>query len=188
MTAESAVYRRVLRRQRYSPRTGAAVVVAAAASVLGAAGIVLAMWCWADPAVRERVDRLVGSLSQLGGDRAVVTAIGVVAVLLSLLLIAMAVLPGRRARHTRMTGRVALSADDGVLADASADAVAAACGLSSDRVSVSVRPRSATVRVVPLSGVRVHRDIAAESAKQAIAAAGFAVTSRVLVDHRAVVA
>lgn len=186
--SEQAVYRRVLRRETHSPRTGAAVVVATILAVLLTAAVVLSVWSLVDDGFRQGVADRLGSASSLAEDRSALTAAGIVAALIALILIALALLPGRLARRGRSTERVALLVDDGVLADAVADAVAVRCGIGRGQVSVTVGRRTATVRITPTSGITVDHDAATDSAAEALAAVGFSATPKLVVSSQGVIA
>lgn len=188
MKKEQAVHRRVLRRETHSSRTGAAVVLASVLIVLLVATIVLGVWWLVDPGFRDVVADQTAAVASFAGDAGAMTTAGCVAVVLAVVLIAAAVLPGRLARRARSTDRLALLVDDGVLADAVADAVAARCGIDRRQVSATIGRRSATVRVTPTSGVDVDRGAATESAVAALAALGFSLAPRLFVARQGVVA
>lgn len=183
----TAVYRRLLRRETHSPRTVAAVVVAllAAAALLALCALGAAL-AW-DAGFREAfADWLSGAVA---GDAAsaALTAGGSIAVLVALVLLIVAITPGRRARHARTTERSALVVDDGVLADAAADAVAGSCALDRRQVSTTISRRSLTVRVTPTSGIALDRDRARGAALAAVTGAGFDTTAEVELAPRGVI-
>ncbi|RPF20887.1 hypothetical protein [Myceligenerans xiligouense] len=188
MTGQDAVYRRVLRRETHSPRTQAAVTVATVLIVLLVAAVAAGGWWLADPGARGDLAERAGTLSSFARRPTALTVGGTVAVLAAVTLLALAILPGRRARRGRVAGRVALVVDDGVLADAVADAVALRCGVARTQVSATVGRRVATVRVTPTSGLPVDRGAAVDAAAATLDAVGFPVTPKVLVAQRGVVA
>lgn len=187
MRSEAAVYRRVLRRETHAARTGPALTLAiiALAVVTSASGLII--WGMVDPDAQARALAHAGSVLADARARVGIVAAGAVAVLLALLLIAGALLPGRRARRARTTQRVALVVDDGVLADAAADRVAAVCGIASSKVSVAVRRRGLRVRVVPISGVPVDTRAVETAAAQAVADLGLGTTARATIADSGVV-
>jgi len=188
MSGENAVYRRVMRRETHAPRTAPAVVVATIALVVAGALVVGAVWWWVDAGVRETVAASFDAVSTWLWQPAVLIGAGVAALAVAVVLLALALLPGGRARRARTTDRVALVVDDGMLADAVADAVAAESGLDRRQVSVTLGRRSAIVRITPTSGVPVRAAAAARAADDAIAALGFTASARVVVSPTGVVA
>jgi len=187
VTDEQAIYRRVLRRETHSARTGSAVVLASVLVVLLVAAIALGVWWVADAGARALVADRAASVTSFAKDGSALTAAGAVAIVVALLLILLAVLPGRLARRARSTERMALVVDDGVLADAVADAVALRCSIDSRQVSATIGRRSATVRVTPTSGVPVDRDAATDAAAATLAAVGFSVVPKLYIARQGVV-
>jgi hypothetical protein len=188
MTSERTIYRRVLRRETHSSRTSAAVVAASVAIAILAAGVIGGVWGLLDPRVVGEARVWFDEAIPVGNRAAASVAAGVIALLLALVLIALAVGPGRRARRARTTERVALLVDDGVLADAVADAVALRCGIDRRQVATTLGRSSVTVRITPTSGIRVDDDAAAAAASSTMTALGFTATPRVRVESGGVVA
>ena len=187
MKNEQAVYRRVMRRETHSSRAGAAVVVASILIALLVVVIGAGVWWLAAPGSRDVIAGWSASASSLADDRGALTMAGAAALAIAVALMALAVLPGRLPRRARSTDRLALLVDDGVLADAVADAVAARCGIEARQVSATVGQRYTTVRVTPTSGIAVDRDAATDSAVAALGALGFPTAPRLLVVRRGVV-
>ena len=159
----SRLDRRVLRRELHAPRTLPALLVATALLVVALAACALAL-----PAVAEAVAPVTDVVRIVLAEpvgRTVVLAVGAVA---GLALLVLGVAPGRLARRGLVDDRLALVVDDGVLADAAADAIARHCGLEASRVSVTVARRRMRARIVPTSGVPVDRE-GAERAAAAVA-------------------
>lgn len=181
MNDEKAVYRRVLRRETHSPRTVAAVVVALALLLVLAAGAVLAVWTAIDPSLRDAMVQRFDAAASWGGSRAVVIVAGCVLVLIALLLVVLAVAPGRRPRRGRTTDRVALLVDDGVLADAAAERVARSVGVDRRQVSVTVGRRRVIARITPTSGVPVPVASALDALRRTMDDLGFPAEPRVSV-------
>lgn len=188
MSEHERLYRRILRRETHSSRTAAVLAVAATLIVLclavGAAAVRLAV----DSASRETV---VSWASGASGDTfarpAVITG-GAIAATLGLWLVLLAMLPGRRARHGRLAGRVALLADDEVTADAIADRVARELGLDRRQVRVTVARRAAAVKVTPTSGVAVDQHAAARAVDEVVEGLGLALVPLVTVAAQGVLA
>ena len=188
MTDHTALYRRLLRREMHSPRSGAAVVVAALLAVMLFASLGLAAWAVWDSQMRSTASAWIEGALTGASNSVVLTAVGAIALIVSILLLVVALTPGRRARHARMTGRIALVVDDGVLADAAADAVARHCGLDRSQVSTTMSRRTLTVRVTPTSGVGVDSDRVAAAANSAVSGAGFDTETVVDVARQGVIA
>lgn len=187
-TMESRVYRRVLRRETHAPRTAPAVVVAVVVLLASLALLVGGVWWWADAGFQGFVSARAADLGAAMAQPAVLIGIGAVALALALLLLILALSPGRRARRARTTERIALLVDDGILADAVADAVAAQENLGPRQVSVTLGRRAVTVRVTPTSGVPVDTGAVGCAAEAALAAVGFTAVPRVVVAAAGVVA
>lgn len=83
---------------------------------------------------------------------------------------------------------MALLVDDGVLADAVADAVALREGVDRSQVSVTLGKKTAIVRITLTSGVPVDTDRAGRAAVEALASLGFSAAPRVLLSQTGVVA
>ncbi|MDR6868013.1 hypothetical protein J2Y69_002621 [Microbacterium resistens] len=189
MTSEQRTYRRLLRRETHSPRTVAAVVVASVLLLGIAAGGALAIWAGVDDAGRRFAAGLgegLGAAMAGHADPAGLVVVTAVMALAGILLITLAVTPGRRARRSRTAERSAVLVDDGVLADAAASAVAVRCGIPRGQVAVTVGPRRATVRIRPVSGVAVDREGAASAATATLSDLGFTTRSTVIVSPNGV--
>jgi hypothetical protein len=188
MTSQQAVYRRVLRRETHRGRTGASVAVASILVVLLVAGVAGGVWWAVDPALRAGTDAAVAGLAAALDGRLVLLIGGIAAIIVALVLLALALLPGRRARRARAAERVALLVDDGILADGIADAISARCGLSRDQVSTVVGRRSVTATITPTSGAALDRDAALAAIADTVSALGFSATPKVVVADRGVIA
>ena len=187
MRDEKAIYRRVIRRETHAARTAPAVVVAAVAAVVSVAVVVAGVWWTVDAGARDSASRWWADASSVVPS-AVLVAGGAVAVLIALLLAASALLPGGRARRARTTDRVAVVIDDGVLADAVADAVSLDAGVERGRVSVTLTRREVHVRVTPTSGLALDEAGVAVASDRVIAALGLALKTRVSVASSGVIA
>lgn len=183
MTTAAPVYRRVLRRETHRPRTAPAVVVAVLLALLLLAALAAGVWAIADPTVRDAEAERAAGLDAA----TVATAAGVVLVVLAVPLLAAALLPGRRARRGRASGRLAVLIDDGALADAVADHIARRSAIGRDQVAVVVARRTVIVRVTPTSGVDFDADEIREAASTALDELGFPAAVRVRATERGVV-
>jgi hypothetical protein len=156
-----ALYRRILRRETHSPRATIAISVAI---VL----IVVFAWIGTESvlALLGRPALLVAPADALTSTLAIPTALlpsaiiggGAVVALIGLLLLLVAVLPGRRARHTGVVGRTAVVVDNAVIASALARTASTTANIDPDQVVVTIGHRSADVRVQPTSGYSVNKE------------------------------
>ena len=187
MTNEQAIYRRVLRRETHAPRTTPATVVASIGVLLLVALLVGGVWWLVDDGFREAAGRRLDDLGATALPVALLAAGGAMAIL-AVVLLALAVLPGRRARRARTTDRTALLVDDGVIADSIAEAVARRTSTVRSRVAVTAGRRSITVRITPTSGIPVDRFAAESAVNDTLAGIGFAATPRVVIEANGVIA
>lgn len=183
-----AIHRRVLRRETHSPRSGAAVIFAALLALILFALLGLGVWAAADLTFRDNASSWITDTLVDMNVQATLMIVGILCLLVAVALILVALLPGRRARHARATDRIALVVDDGVLADAAADAVARECALDRSQVSTTMSRRALTVRVTPTSGIHVDRDRVTKVAAAAVAGAGFDTVAAVDVTRDGVIA
>jgi hypothetical protein len=154
----TALYRRIVRRETHSPRSGAATTVAVVLilllvwigveSVLAVAGVAPLL---ADP---RTMVAAIASLPDSVAPPFLVTA-GTVLAVLGLVLVVLAVAPGRRARHAASAGRTAFVADDRAIASSLARIASRTARVDPDQVVVSIGRRRATVDVRPTSGFPV---------------------------------
>lgn len=188
MTNEQTTYRRVLRREMHAPRTIPAVVVASIGVALLLALLASGVWWLVDAGFRARSGRWLDDISAPPQQQVVALGVGAGLVVLALVLLGLAVLPGRRARRARTTDRTALLVDDGVLADSIAESVARRAGVDRGRVAVTVGRRTVAVRITPTSGIPVDPKSAASAVDDTLSGIGFAATPRVFIDEKGVVA
>ena len=175
---ENTLHRRLVRRERYRSRSRA-VVIALALICLGLAFVgtesVLAALGLAPLLVAP--DRLIDSINT---PSMLVTIGAGAAVLFGLVLVVLALAPGRRARHAIPHERMAVIVDDNVLAGALGRAARTAASVPADRVRTTVSARRARVAVTPSSGFPLDR--ATVSAATDALAAALAPAPRVRVD------
>lgn len=188
MDRRHSIYRRVLRREMHSPRSAAAVVFAMLFALTLLALLALGVWAAADNVFRDRAATWLADLMRAADATSALIVTGVLSLFVAALLIFSALLPGRRARHARVTDRVALVVDDGVLADAAADAVVRECALDRSQVSTTIARRTLAVRVTPTSGIRIDHDRVMRAAIGAVAGAGFDTAASVDVARGGVIA
>ena len=170
----NGVETRVVRRETHSPRSTSAIVVA---TVLGLLIVLLAtegilQLLGMRPLVAAPRGTLLAVLTFPDAPAALRVGVAVVAAVIGLILLGLAVFPGRRARRALTANRVAVVADDGMLASALARAAARTARVDPDAVRVSLGRRSAAVQIVPVSGDRVDRAAVRRAVEEEFAAAG----------------
>lgn len=188
MTDVDRTYRRILRRETHAPRTAPAVAAVIVILLIVAAAAVGAVWRQVDARSWGSIGGWLQGVASWAAEPTTLIGLGAAALVLAVIAIALALLPGRRARRARTTPRLAVLVDDGVLADAVADAVALREGLDRRQVAVQMAPRMARVRVTPTSGVAVDERRVAATAEATMSELGFSVVARVSVAPRGVVA
>lgn len=151
----SRVLKRVLRRETHSPRTAAAVIVivlVAAAAGYAAVEIVLGL-LGVRPLLLAPGPALAWSVEvpQAGPQPAVVAG-GAAVALIGVVLIWLALSPGRLPRHRLGVSSDAIVVDNGVIASAVAERVRRELDLPEGGVVVGVGHRSADVTVKPEPG------------------------------------
>lgn len=156
----STTYARISRRELHSPRSAAAIAVAVVIMLLcGWLGSEIVLLLLSRPALLATPGDLataVASASTAPVPLLAGSAVGCALVGLVLLLVAMT--PGRRARHVIRSERTVTIVDDEVIASALADRAARVGGIHPDNTRVSISRHLATVHLVPTSGRPVHRD------------------------------
>lgn len=179
----SSLDTRIVRRETHSPRSTAAVTVAVLLAVVVAwvaAEAVLALLGQSPLVLAPR--EMLTALGALPGDApGALIAVAAVAALLGVALLALALLPGRRPRRPLHAKHAIVVADDVMLASALARTAARTAAVSADAVSVSLAPRSATVRITPVTGTRVDREAVRGAVAEEFAQAGPARSARVAV-------
>ncbi|VXB78231.1 conserved exported hypothetical protein [Microbacterium sp. 8M] len=188
MSTQLATSRRLLRRELRASRTAPAAVVAIALLTAIVATAAVCLWTTGDPRVGAAVGDAVAFARSAWEEPAVRAAAALAAAVVGLILLGLALVPGRRARHGRAAGRVELIVDDGLLADSAAHAVAERCALPPSQVSVTVTARRARVRIRPISGVPVDESAAAGAARRELERLGFALRPIVTVSSKGVLA
>ena len=149
-TNTQRLYRRLVRRSLHRSRSSAVIVAFALGS------LVLA-WV-ATESVLAAVDAPALLLSPASIAEAVNTptmltiAVAAAMAVVGVVLFALAITPGRRARHEIPDARMAVVIDDGVLAGALSKAAIRESRVAASRVSTVVSRRLSSVTVTPTSG------------------------------------
>ncbi len=153
-------YARIRRRETHSPRSVAAIALAIA---------LMLVFAWL---AVEIVLGLLGAPPLLVPPRAIATATveatslpvpalvagGIVVALVGIALLALALAPGRRPRHTIASAHALVVVDDEVVASALARSAALTAGVDAGQTRVTVSRRHADVRLTPHSGFPVDSD------------------------------
>lgn len=151
---------RVVRRELHSPRSTAAIAVAVVLVLalvwVGTESVLAAL---RQPALLLDPSTIARDVRGLSGAPAGLLIVsGVLTAVVGLVLIVLAVTPGRRGRHAIDAEGSPAVVDDEVIASALSRTAATESGLAPERVVTSVGRRSATVTVTPVSGMGVDRE------------------------------
>lgn len=155
---DAGLYRRILRREQHSSRSGSTIVVLVLLTLVVAyVGVEAVYAALGRPALVFSPVDVVSTLSSAvdGGSTGIVIGAGVVAALVGLVLIVLALTAGRRGRHTIDDDRVAAVVDDGVIASSLARTARVSGRLSDQQVKAWVSRRQAQIDLTPTSGVAV---------------------------------
>jgi hypothetical protein len=163
---EQKLYRRILRREGHRSRS-VAVSVVLVILALGAAyaGIEATLAALGQPPLLVTPQAAIGWVA--AGSILTIVIAGVV-VLVGVILLIIAIAPGRRPRHEIPSERLAIVVDDGVLAGALARDARETAQLGADRVRADVSKRRARVFVSPTSGVAVDAAVTRDSLERLI--------------------
>lgn len=156
-----SVLRTVVRRETHSPRTVAMLtVVVLTVLVLVYAGIEVVLFTIGQQPLLlspgAAFDAAADPIASF--DPASVIAVGVVLGILGLILLVLALAPGRLSRHEMTWDDRAVVVDNGVVASSLAQHVSTESGIARDRVVVGVAHRSVDVTVRPPLGIPVDAD------------------------------
>jgi hypothetical protein len=164
--AMTTTYGRISRRELHSPRSVAAIAVAIVVIVLCALlGTEVVLLLLEQPALFATPAELAAGVASASTVPAsMLAAIAVGCALLALVLLVVAVTPGRRARHLIDSERTVTVVDDEVIASALAGRAARVGGIDPDSTRVTISRRLATVHLVPTSG----RSVQGDSVQQAV--------------------
>jgi len=152
----SPVLRRVVRRETHSPRT-VAMIVAVVLVILALVyvGVEIVLNLLGQPALllgpAASLAWVVGLPTEVPAGASI--AIGAVIAVLGVVLVLLAITPGRLSKQHLMLGDSAVVADNGVIASALAQRISDDSGLPRDQVRVGVGHRVVDVTVSPAVGV-----------------------------------
>ena len=164
---EAATYRRIIRRERHESRS-VAVSITLALVALGLAYVTveLVLGALELPALLVAP---VDVVAVLNGPTIPVIAGAAGAVAIGIVLLVIALAPGRRSRHEIPNSRMAVVVDDVVLAGAIGRVGRVAASVPAQRIRTTVTARRATVTITPTSGIDVDAT-ATEAATSKLAA------------------
>ncbi|AOX45813.1 DNA/RNA endonuclease G [Microbacterium sp. BH-3-3-3] len=153
-----AVLRTVVRRETHSPRTVAMIVVAVLLLlVLAYAAVEIVLNLVGQPALLvapgEALNAVVAAPTALLPVAFIVG--GIVLALVGVLVLVLALKPGRLSRHEMAWGERAVVVDNGVVASAVAQHLSNESGIARDDIVVGVAHRSVDVTVRPPVGIPV---------------------------------
>lgn len=153
-----AVLRTVVRRETHSPRTVAMIVVAVLLLlVLAYAAVEIILNLVGQPALLvapgEALNAVVAAPTALLPAAFIVG--GIVLALVGVLVLVLALKPGRLSRHEMAWGERAVVVDNGVVASAVAQHLSNESGIARDDIVVGVAHRSVDVTVRPPVGIPV---------------------------------
>ena len=154
------IYTRISRRELHSPRSAAAITVAGVVILLCAwVGTEIMLLMINQPALLATPAELAAGVASVSTMPAsLLITIALACALVAVVLLVVAVTPGRRARHLIDSERTVTVVDDEVIASALAGRAARVGGINPDSTRVSISRRLATVHLVPTSGQPVQRD------------------------------
>lgn len=172
MTDHRSLYHRLLRRETHASRSVPTVVVALLLLVLVAwVGTESALAALGRPALLASLVDLPDTLAATATDApALVLAVGAVTVLVGLVLLVLAVAPGRRGRHALDDARVAAVVDDEVIAAAAARRARSAGRLGASQVRAWVSRRRVGLDLVRSSGVALDDEAVLAAVRDDLAA------------------
>jgi len=184
---ETTLYRRIARRETHQSRSTASVVVLALVSI-GAVyvGIEVVLALLGRPPLLVSPAQAVVAF---GSKAAWLPWAGLGAIVFGLILVLVAIVPARRARHALPNERMAIVVDDRALAGALATEARLAAGVPKNRVRASVSRSRGLVSLTPSSGYPVSQGDAQEAADRLLAALAVSprLRARVSVSENAVV-
>ncbi|ARC58362.1 hypothetical protein AS850_14850 [Frondihabitans sp. 762G35] len=149
-----AIYRRVVRRETHSSRSGVAIVLAVLLMLvfawLGTEAVLAAL---GQPALLvSPKDAATAVLGAASAPVAAVTAAGAVVAVVGIILIVVSFAPGRRGRRGGSIDRTAAVVDDRVIAQSVAQTASYAGDVDPDQVHVTVGHRTVEVELQRTSG------------------------------------
>lgn len=153
-----ALYRRVVRRETHSPRSGLAVTLAIVLMLvlawLGTESVLAAIG--QQPLLATPKDVVTTVLTAPTAPAPILVPIGAVAAFVGLALVVASLTPARRGRRGGTSDRTAAIVDDRVIAQSLARTAAYAGDVDPSQVTVSVAARTARVDITRTSGRQLN--------------------------------
>jgi hypothetical protein len=148
------IYRRVVRRETHSSRSGIAIFLAVLLILVFAwIGVEAVLSAIKQPALlASPKDAAVTVLAAASAPVGVLTAVGAVVAVIGIILIVVSLAPGRRGRRGATSDRTAALVDDRVIAQSIAGTASYAGDVEPDQVKVTVGKRTVDVDVTRTSG------------------------------------
>lgn len=148
------IYRRVVRRETHSSRSGIAIVLAVLLILvfawIGTEAVLAALM---QPALLvSPADAAVAVLDAVSAPVALLITAGAVGAVIGIILIIVSFAPGRRGRRGSISSRTAAVVDDRIIAQSVAGTASYAGDVDPDQVKVTVGGRSVNVDVTRSSG------------------------------------
>jgi hypothetical protein len=152
---ERRVRRRSIHRSRSAAVSVALIITAVVAAWVGTECVLRA--AGSAPLLADPQRVVDAALRPDGAFTTIAEVTAAVLVIAGIVVIVLALTPGRRPRSAVPHERGAVVIDTAILASTAANAAALAAGLPEDHARASARGRSSEVRLVPLSGVPVDQ-------------------------------
>jgi len=178
--ATERIYSRIRRRETTSPRATIAIVLALVLVLAIAYAVtetVLSL-AGAEPLIAAPPEMGSAVAGLASYDTTPMIVGGAIAALVGLVLVIVALTPGRRPRHLLDSERVATVVDDEVIASALSRTAALEGGVDPDNARVSVSRRSALVRLTPASGASVPQAAVTDAVTRQLDGLGLTPTPR----------
>ncbi|AMM20167.1 hypothetical protein AX769_08295 [Frondihabitans sp. PAMC 28766] len=159
-TSTPSIYRRIIRRETHSSRSGIAITIAVILILVAAwIGTESVLALLTQPALLVTPAAMLNSALTLATAVPVVLLIigGIVLAIIGIIIIVVSLKAGRKSRHAAPTDRTAAVVEDRAIASSLARAVSYASDLDPDQVVVTIGKHTAQVRVRPTSGRPVDR-------------------------------
>lgn len=150
---ERRIRRRSMHRSRSTAVSVALVVLVLVAAWIGTESVLMAVG--ARPLLADPQTAVDAALRPDAAFLTIAEVIAVVLVVFGVVLVVLALKPGRQHRSVVPHDRGAVVVDTRIIAATAANAASAAAGVPEDNTSASSRGTSTEVRVVPVSGIAV---------------------------------
>jgi fatty acid desaturase len=172
---QKSAYRRILRRETHSSRSGTAIailiVLLLVAAYVGLEAVYSALGL--HPLLFSPTDVLAALLTAATTQGGLVIAAGIASGVLGVVLIIVALTPGRRGRHTIDDARVAVVVDDQVIAASLARRARLAGGLAPGQVNAWVARNSTRITLTRATGTTADEEAVLTAARDDLTTIGY---------------